>query len=186
MATHPARRLPVTIPQRGRGQSIVELAVIAPLLMVLLLGGFNVTMLISDKLVAGYATRQGARLAAELGGQQTNPGVTQSQLDQKIVRNVLAVAGGLRYAGVKEIDIYLASGPDGVYQPGNPIDQFNGSGNPLPGGSQTFTLDKRQQTPPQETPIGVRIVWLYMNPTTNGPVLTFTEYAVMTAAPVLN
>ena len=177
----------VTTLRRNRaGQSIVELALIIPFLFILLIGGFNTTMLITDKLVAGNTVRQGARLAAEIGGLQTNPGGVQSQIDLRIVRNMLAVAGGLRYASVKEIDIYQASGPDGVYQLANPVDQFDGSGNPLAGGFQTFTLDKRLQTPPTETPIGVRIVWLFTSPTSNAAVLTFTDYAVMTAAPVLN
>jgi len=177
----------VTVVRRKRkGQSVVELALIIPFLFVLLLGGFNTTMLIADKLVAANSVRQGARLAAELGGLQTNPGATQSQIDLRIVRNVLAVARGLRYAGVTEIDIYQASGPDGVYQVGNLVDQFNGGGTPLAGGFQTFTLDKRQQNPPTETPIGVRIVWQFIIPTSNAASLTFTDYAVMTAAPVLN
>ncbi len=176
---------------RGRwagraGQSTMELALIIPLLMVLLLGGFNTTMLISDKLMASYAVRQGARLAAELGGKQTNPGATQSQIDQKIVGNVLAVARGMRYATVLEIDIYQASSVSGWYQSGNLIDQFDGAGNPLSGGSQTFTLDKRVQTPPNETPLGIRLQWQFTNPAPRVGTSTFWEYAVMTAAPVLN
>ena len=168
------------------GQSTIELALIIPLLMVLLLGGFNTTMLISDKLIANYAVRQGARLAAELGGTQTNPGVTQIQIDRKIVRNVLAVASGMRYATVQEIDIYQASNVGGGFQSGNLLDQFDGAGNQLSGGSQTFTLDNRLQTPPNETPIGIRIQWQFTNPAPRIGTATFSEYAVMTAAPVLN
>ena len=168
------------------GQSTIELALIIPLLMVLLLGGFNTTMLISDKLIANYAVRQGARLAAELGGKQTNPGATQSQIDQKIVGNVLAVARGMRYATVLEIDIYQAGSVSGWYQSGNLIDQFDGAGNPLSGGYQTFTLDKRVQTPPNETPMGIRIQWQFTNPAPRVGTSIFWEYAVMTAAPVLN
>jgi Flp pilus assembly protein TadG len=171
---------------RRRGQSVVEMTLIIPFLFILLLGAFNTTILISDKLMAGYTVRQGARLAAELGGLQTNPGVPQSQIDQRIVRNVLAVASGMRYATVTEIDIYQASSPGGFYQVGNLVDQFDGAGNPLAGGSQTFTLDKRVQSPPTETPIGVRLVWKFTSPTSNGAAVTFMDYAVMTAAPVLN
>ena len=168
------------------GQSTIELALIIPLLMVMLLGGFNTTMLISDHLIANYAVRQGARLSAELGGNQTNPGATQIQIDKKIVSNVLAVARGMRYATVQEIDIYQASSVSGWYQSGNLIDQFDGAGNPLSGGSQTFTLDRRVQIPPNETPIGIRIQWQFTNPAPRVGTATFWEYAVMTAAPVLN
>src|SRR2546422_4550836 len=121
----PRRQTMVRKPHGGRrvGQSVVELAIIIPFLVILLLGGFNTTMLVSDKLMAGYTVRQGARLAAELGGQRTNPGVTQSQIDQRIVRNVLAVASGMRYVGLTEIDIYQANGVNGVSggQSGRPV-----------------------------------------------------------------
>src|SRR5689334_16728491 len=52
--------------RRGkRGQSLAELAVVIPVLVFLLMGGFDATVMISDKVTAGYAVRQGARLAAE-------------------------------------------------------------------------------------------------------------------------
>ena len=47
-------------------------------------------MLVSDKVIAGYATRQGARLAAEIGGIETNPSLTTMQIDNNIVQNVIA------------------------------------------------------------------------------------------------
>src|SRR5450759_742093 len=50
--------------RRGQmAQSIVEFAVSAPVLILLLLGGFDTAVMISDKVVAGAACRQGARLA---------------------------------------------------------------------------------------------------------------------------
>src|SRR6202158_3035508 len=54
-----------------RGQSLAEMAVVIPVLVFLLMGGFDATVMISDKITAGYAVRQGARLAAEIGGSQT-------------------------------------------------------------------------------------------------------------------
>lgn len=172
--------------RRRRGQSLVELAITIPVMAILLLGGFDCTMLIWDKLVAGYAVRQGVRLATELGGRQTNPTATQAQIDQKIVRNVLAVTNSWAYGTLQELDIYSASSPDGVMQPGDYVDQFDGSGNPLNGGQQSFTLERRYQTPPNETAIGVRLVWRFTVPAGTFGNLGFTEYAVMKVSPVLN
>src|ERR1700694_2834303 len=59
--------------RRTSGQSLVELAIATPVLIGLLLGAFNVAVLVSNKVIAGNAVRQGARLASEIGGAQTNP-----------------------------------------------------------------------------------------------------------------
>ena len=189
MLETPSRTLPKRSRARRRcraGQSLAELAVTIPLVGVLIIGAFDTTVMVSDKLAAAYAVRQGARLASELGGAQTNPGATQAAIDAKIVRNVLAVTRGMAYGTIQEIDIYQVTSPTGLLQVGDLVDQFDSHGNPLAGGTQTFTLDKRNQTPPLETSIGVRLIWQYTVPT--GDVATFNlmDYAVMKAAPVLD
>jgi Flp pilus assembly protein TadG len=179
--------MPAAAPSRKRrGQSLVELAITIPVMAILLLGGFDTTMLIWDKLVAGYAVRQGARLASELGGRQTNPTATQSAIDQKIVRNVLAVTKTWGYGTLLELDIYGATRADGVLQGTDYQDQFDGNGNPLNGGLQTLTLERRYQTPPDETSIGIRLVWRFTVPAGSFGNMTFTEFAIMKVAPVLN
>src|ERR1700730_16075870 len=96
--------------RRGRrqgGQALVELAISVPVLLWLLLGAFDASGMVSDKVIAGYATRQGARLAAEIGGSETNnPPANQASIDQGIVQNVLAVARAMNYSSLQEIDIY--------------------------------------------------------------------------------
>src|SRR6202140_5973932 len=104
-------------PRQKRAQSLVELAITIPIMAGLLLGGFDCTMLVWDKLVAGYAVRQGTRLASELGGRQTNPTATQAAIDKKIVRNVLAVTKTWGYGTLLELDIYGATRADGAMQP---------------------------------------------------------------------
>src|SRR5438128_7267271 len=99
---------------RKRGQSLAEMAVVLPVLVLLLMGGFDASVMISDKITAGYAVRQGARLAAEIGGSQTT-GLTTAQVDNQIVRNVLAVAKGLTSATPTAIAIYPPSRADGRY-----------------------------------------------------------------------
>jgi Flp pilus assembly protein TadG len=49
------------------------MAVAIPVLFFLLMGGFDASLMIVNKMTAGYAVRHGARLAAELGGTQTKP-----------------------------------------------------------------------------------------------------------------
>lgn len=170
-----------------RGQSLAEMAVVIPVLVFLLMGGFDATMLIADKITAGYAVRQGARLAAELGGSQTNPGATTLQIDQQIARNALAVARSMNSVTLKEIDVYAPSKPDGTYTSGDPVDQyFVGPGGSLSAGTQTFPIQNRNQTPPNETSIGVRLLWQYSPPAGVFPKnMQMEDYAVMKAAPVL-
>src|ERR1700720_851266 len=119
----PLISLPPMAPRRKRAQSLVELAVTIPVMAILLLGGFDCTMLVWDKLVASYATRQGVRLASELGGRQTNPTATQAAIDQKIVRNVLAVTKTWAYGSLQELDIYGPTSAAGAMQVGDHKDQ---------------------------------------------------------------
>lgn len=170
----------------GRGQSLAEMAVVIPVLFFLLMGGFDATIMIADRVTAGSAVRQAARLAAELGGTQTNPGATTSEIDLQIVHDALAVARSLTSASVTEIDVYAPSQPDGVYRPGDPVDQYLISGGAISPGTQTFPIQNRLQIPPTETSIGVRLVWNYSPPAGIFPKnMQIVEYAVMKAAPVL-
>lgn len=170
-----------------RGQSLAEMAIVIPVLVFLLMGGFDATVMIADKVTAGYAVRQGARLAAEIGGTQTNPLATTQQVDMQIVRNVLAVTRGLTSATVLEIDIYAPGDPAGFYQSGDPVNQYTiSSGGAISPGKQTFPITNRNQTPPSETSIGVRVVWQYSPPAGIFPKnMQMNDYAVMKAAPLL-
>jgi Flp pilus assembly protein TadG len=169
-----------------RGQSLAEMAVVIPVLVFLLMGGFDASVMISDKITAGYAVRQGARLAAEIGGTQTTS-LNTDQVDKQILKNVLAVARTLTSATPTEIDIYAPSRADGSYQAGDPIDQyFITPGGAINAGTITFPVQNRQQTPPNETSIGVRILWTYAPPAGIFPSnMQLVDYAVMKAAPLL-
>lgn len=166
-----------------RAQSIVEFAVSAPVLILLILGAFDTSVMVSDRVIAGAACRQGARLAAEIGGQVTNPTLTTSQVDADVIKNVTAVASAMNYSTLTLIYIYEPLQPDGDYHVGDPYDLFDASGNNL---HQGFPLTSRNQIPPDETPIGVRVEWNY-NPPTGllGFNLSLSEHAVFRASPVL-
>lgn len=169
--------------RRHRGQAIVEFAVSAPVLILLILGAFNAAVMLSDKVVAGAACRQGARLAAEIGGQTTNPTLTTDFVDASVVKNVLAVASAMNYSTITYVYIYQPLQPDGNYHVGDPYNRYNGAGVLL---YQGFLLTARNQTPPSETPIGVRIEWNYNPPTgLAGFNLNLSEHAVFRASPVL-
>ena len=100
---------------------------------------------------------------------------------------MLAVAKGLTAATPTEIDIYAPSRADGSYTAGDPIDQyFISAGGGISPGTQTFPIQNRQQTPPNETSIGVRILWTYTPPAGIFPTnMRLIDYAVMKAAPLL-
>jgi Flp pilus assembly protein TadG len=169
---------------RGRqaGQSLVELAVAAPLLLVLLTGVVNIGVFASDKVMAGYAARAGARLAAVLG---SGNGLTTSQIDQQVVQGVLAGAANLTFATVTEIDVYSPASANGSFNSAtDPYNSYNGSGSVTHSG---FANTARNQTPPGETSIGVRVAWTYAPPTgsANSINVQSSEYTVMKAAPLL-
>lgn len=170
--------------RRQWGQSLIELAVSTPLLVWLLLGTFDTGVMVSDKVIAGAACRQGARLSAEIGGQQTNPGLTTAQADQDVVKNVLAVANAMNYSTITDIFIYQPTQADGDYHAGDPVDHYNSSGSLV--GSIGFPLTSRNQIPPNETPIGVRIEWNYNPPTGLAAFsIHLSEHTTFLASPVL-
>lgn len=180
----------VTARRRMSGQSLVELAIATPVLLGLLLGAFNVAVLVSNKVIAGNAVRQGARLASEIGGLQTNPSpATTNSVDQDILRNVFAVALAMNYSTLKDIYIYQATAPDG--QLGDPIPGSAVYNHYLPDGStgsgpNNFDISLRNQTPPNETSIGVKLVWTYVPPTGSASfTINLSEYCVMKASPFI-
>jgi Flp pilus assembly protein TadG len=181
-------RLPFKRAPRRRGllgQSLLEFALCAPVLITLLLMGLDVAILIQDKVVAQGATREGARLAAFMGGDQSNPGVPAATLDQKVVQDIIAIGSRLQFATIQEIDIYKPTvDPRGRRDVADPVNIYNGAGVAQP--TQTFLLTMRNQSVPYETNLGVRVTWLYNPPTgALGAPFTFNEYAVYKMAPLV-
>ena len=175
---------------------MVELAIAVPLVLVpILIGMLSVGFLITDKVTAAYASRQGARVAAGLGnGQQSNPGLTTAQIDNNACQTLVASAGNLVYATVDEIDIYNASdsataNPDGsllgTLGPASLYNSYDGNCNqthgsfPAVGPGGVLDPVGRVEVPPNETSIGVSVKWRYtMTPIS----VQLTEYSVMRAA----
>jgi Flp pilus assembly protein TadG len=173
--------------RRRSGQSLIEFAIAAPILLYLFLGAFSVGVMISDKVIAGYAVRQGARLASELGGIETNPSGTTAGIDGQVVRNVLVVAQAMNYSVLTKVIVYQpVLNANGDYDPSDPANIYNPAGTLTGTTGGGFSINNREQIPPSETSIGVKLFWSY-SPPTGG--LSFnvnlTEYAVMKASPVL-
>jgi Flp pilus assembly protein TadG len=171
-----------------RGQSVVEMALALPVLVLVLVSVFNIAALIGDRLVAGYATRQGARMAAQLGNGQ---GMAAAQVDPQICQAVLASSTTLSFASITGIDIYRVppAAADGTWQSSYLQDRYTidaGRTTCTATSTQTYPAAGRNVTPPNEDSIGVRILWQYTPPTGGYSIsLPLDEYTVMRAAPVL-
>jgi Flp pilus assembly protein TadG len=182
-----------------RGQAMVEMAMLLPVLMLIFLGAWTAANLIDDNDAAAQATRAGARLAAELGN-GSGQGLTQAQVDRDIIDQVLPIVSPqLTNAAVTEIDIYqpngctgttpFASGTcppnNGAYTAGENIDSYTVTNNVASASCSpcTYTLALRLQTHPSEAELGVRLVFKYTSPTLSFFTQTDSQYTVMRLAP---
>jgi Flp pilus assembly protein TadG len=183
-----------------RGQAMVEMALLLPVLMLLFLGSWTAANLIDDNNAAAQATRAGARLGAELGNGSAL-GLTQNQIDVDILDQVYPIVSPqLTNAKVTEIDIYQPSGcigttpfvagscppNNGAYTPGELIDSYSVSTSGVVSSSCTtcsFVLSDRSQTHPSEAELGVRLVFKYTSPALTFFTQTDSQYTVMRLAP---
>jgi Flp pilus assembly protein TadG len=193
------------------GQAMVEMALLLPVLLLLFLGAWTAANLIDDNNAAAQATRAGARLAAELGNGSglTQTQVDADIIDQVLP----IVKPQLTNAQVTEIDIYEPSGctgttpfNSGTCPPNNgayctsafvnawtpvcsgvtePIDVYSVTNYvaTYPCTTCSYTLALRLQAHPNETELGVRLVFKYTSPTMTFFTQTDTQYTVMRLTP---
>ncbi len=191
-----------------KGQAMVEMAMLLPVLMLIFLGAWTAANLIDDNDAAAQATRAGARLAAELGN-ASSLGLTQAQVDRDIIDQVLPIVSPqLTNAVVTEIDIYQPNGctgttpfssgtcppNNGAYcstvttpscSPSENIDSYTVTNNVASATCSpcTYTLALRLQTHPNEAELGVRLIFKYTSPTLSFFTQTDSQYTVMRLAP---
>jgi len=93
---------------RQSGQSLVEFALILPIMLVLLFGVIDVSMLLTTKNSVAYASRQGARLLAAYG--PTSPISTTADPDPLILNSITdtLTGSGLSLNGLQKITFYSA------------------------------------------------------------------------------
>ncbi|HEY6469606.1 MAG TPA: TadE family protein [Candidatus Dormibacteraeota bacterium] len=182
-----------------KGQAMVEMAMLLPVLMLIFLGAWTAANLIDDNDAAAQATRAGARLAAELGN-GASLGLTQAQVDRNIIDQVLPIVKPqLTNAQVTEIDIYQPNGcigttpfvsgtcppNNGAYTLGEPVDIYSVTNYvaTYPCSTCSYTLALRTQTHPSEAELGVRLVFKYTSPTISFFTQTDSQYTVMRLVP---
>ena len=158
---------------------------------------------------AGYATNTEILATCQTSGSFTPVAANPCSVDQEIIQQMLpVVTGQMPNAVVEEIDIYEPSGANGctfsagtcppnngAYTAPEPINVYH-----ISGGSITvpttyssnctttplncFTLAQRDQTHPDESELGVRIVYKYTSPTLSLFTQTDSQYTVVRLAPL--
>jgi Flp pilus assembly protein TadG len=127
---------------RGRGQGLVEFAVIIPIFLVLLAGMLEFGLAFSDRLTLGNATREGARIGAALAtGMDTSCTGDPAGVDLTViasVQNILKSGGSdVDLSKISQIRIYKANASGGqvggnvnvwTYTPGSGPDADPDSG----------------------------------------------------------
>jgi hypothetical protein len=144
-------------------------------LLVLMLGAFEIGTYVLDRTVAAQAARQGARLAGELGSgpwDPSEPGPNQSiqalPEDTQIVEAVLAITGNSdlacqRNGGMRNFRLDYVIISDGEQPPDiAKTNAFDGCGRPAL--SNTYTRPDRKPVPPYTRRIRVTVKWSYYDP----------------------
>lgn len=178
----------------NRGQSIIEVALVAPVILILMLGVFDGSFLASDKVLAVSAARHAARLASGLGGtgDGTNTcqgtlagGTSTDSIDIQIVSGALSVAQNMSFAKVDEVDVYRPdpSTNNGKYVTGNEIDKYmiKTDGSIQSPATWGYVLaDRCQGTLGNEASIGVQVLWHFNSPNKvfGSAPMNWTDYAV--------
>ncbi len=183
-----------------RGQSLVEMAMLLPLLVLIVVGTLEFGFVFDHHLTLEYASREGARAGAALAhGGSGPPGCTgASDVDPRIVaavQRVLTSPGSpITVGNVTEIHIYRA-GPDGEELQANVWRPSAGMGPVVDGVplnfvqfSNTWGACTRNNSAVNTQSIGVSLTYTYAWQTPieflfGGAGLTMTDRTVMQLNP---
>ena len=166
--------------ERGeRGQSMVEMSIVVPVILLLMLSMLEFGFAFDHTLTLQYATREGARYGAALG-----PGTTSvpcDHVDSEIITAVPRVltSPGSRVvlANVSEIDIYEAAADGSVS--GSQMNVWKYSSSSVPPftnystGWNACTLNARRYDTNPPDSIGVALIYRYDFVTPLGGILRF-------------
>jgi Flp pilus assembly protein TadG len=200
------------VKERERGQSLVEFALIVPVVTLILLGTLEFGLAFNNNLTLEYATREGSRTAAGLGnGGSSNcsGGVDAYLIDAQTVaavQRILKSPGSpISLANVSEVRIYRAnSAGDQIGSDANTWRYTPGAGPDIDTGPAVERLDFSSSTTnwptcsrsdgPSPDSVGVQVTYTYNFSTPLGSLirllggtsagsLTMTDRTVMALNP---
>lgn len=141
--------------RRARGQAMLEFALVAPLLFILIFGIIEYSLITFSIGTVNYATKDASRLGSLLGSSDPN-------VDTKMVTDIRNRTAGIAMAQVMKIEIFRANADGSIATiPGSStladnIYDINGLVTTAP-----WTPDLRQQTLLNADYIGVRVTYSY-------------------------
>jgi Flp pilus assembly protein TadG len=147
---------------RQRGQSLVEFALVAPLLLMVIFGTIEFCFLYQTVDTVNFAAREGARVGAVLGP-------TDSAADSKIIQAIFSATSGgsgMLFSQIQMIEIFK-SNENGTVPPTltscaqqTNEDVYDGQGNACPG-TLGWPPSARSATFNSADYLGVRITYAY-------------------------
>lgn len=172
----------------GKGQSLTELALITPVILIILLGIVEMAGAFSAKMNLQAALAQGARIGAiEGAGSDCNANPNALTVDGDIIKSILG-SGGINQNYVQQIQIYR-SAPDGTIDSG----LYNAYAPPfIVGGIPVANPHNwypcvRKQTEPSDS-IGIHVTYAYhpVIALPQFPSLTLDDRTVQRLSPLQN
>lgn len=148
--------------RRQRGQSLVEFALVAPLLLLVIFGTIEFSFLYQTANTVNFAAREGARVGAVLGP-------TDAGADSKIIQVIFAATSGgaaLLFSQIQMIEIFKSNENGAVPAPLASCTQqanedvYDGQGNVCPG-TLGWPPSVRNATFNAADYLGVRITFAY-------------------------
>jgi len=184
------------------GQSIVEFAVVVPVMVLMLLGMLEFGLAFNHHMTIEYATRESSRTGAALargGSSNCVGGVDSQDVDEQTIaaaQRVLKSPGSpIRMADITDIQLYRANSSGG--QVGTQVNVWNynpGAGPDLDPGPAVDRLDfSRASTGwpvcsrssgPNADSIGVRIEYTYRFSTPLGSIIGYLGGSSFTQLPI--
>ncbi len=134
-----------------RGQALIEFALVVPLLLGLIFGIIELSLVYSASALYDSGVRQAARVEA-LAGMSTGT------IDQRTVKALEALVGSFPVAHVTQVEIFRSDAQgDGPRAGAENI--YDAQGNPL--STQTWPVASRQSTIAAPVYLGVRVTYQY-------------------------
>lgn len=173
-----------------RGATLVEAAMVLPLILLLAISATEVGFLVVDYLTVTNAAREGARVGSA-AGDYVDP-VTGIDADDLIVEAVEQVACNLENSSLESVSVYRADADGAPIDPANGLNAYTGTINCVSGtvgltcaNGCPWTPDSRDRVLPGLDNLGVEVVFVHQSVIgfLSWPTLTFTERAVMRLEP---